>query len=88
MSCHARGTNQMRIEISIENENEDCFEHEGYYDTIDEAIQNLYRLKIDEVVSKASRCHKCVYELNCSSSDKDGNCPDYKRDPPDGGYYG
>ena len=36
-----------------------------------------------------SRCHKCVYELQCSrDKDNERNCPDYKRDAPDGGYYG
>lgn len=34
----------MRIEICIENENEE-FEHEGYYDSIDSAIQTLQNLK-------------------------------------------
>lgn len=35
------------------------------------------------------RCKKCVYELQCSKDkDNDRNCPDYKRDAPDGGYYG
>lgn len=35
------------------------------------------------------RCKKCVYELQCSKDkDADRNCPDYKRDAPDGGYYG
>lgn len=34
----------MRIEINIENENEE-FEHEGYYDSIDSAIQALQNLK-------------------------------------------
>ena len=37
-----------------------------------------------------SRCHKCVYELNCLIDDRDskGKCPHYQRDAPDGGYYG
>ena len=34
------------------------------------------------------RCSKCVYEGSCSYDDSDGNCPKYKRDPPDGGFYG
>ena len=35
------------------------------------------------------RCHKCVYELRCSKDKDNGRkCPDYKRDAPDGGYYG
>ena len=36
---------------------------------------------------KSSRCYKCVYEGECRSFDK-GDCKRYKRDPPDGGYYG
>lgn len=43
-------------------------------------IDSLYKIK--------SRCHKCVYENTCSKNDIDGKCPNYKRDPPDGGYYG
>lgn len=35
------------------------------------------------------RCSKCVYELYCSKDkDNERKCPDYKRDAPDGGYYG
>lgn len=38
---------------------------------------------------KGPRCRKCVYEVTCSrDKDSDGNCPDYKRDAPDGGFYG
>ena len=36
---------------------------------------------------KYIRCHKCVYEDICQDFDT-GNCHKYKRDPPDGGYYG
>ena len=36
-----------------------------------------------------SRCYKCVYEMTClRNKDIEGKCPDYKRDAPDGGYYG
>ncbi len=35
------------------------------------------------------RCEKCIHELYCSKDkDKERKCPDYKRDAPDGGYYG
>ena len=37
---------------------------------------------------KYSRCPKCVYEDTCRSFDNKGDCKKYKRDPPDGGYYG
>ncbi len=45
-------------------------------------IDSLHNFKIE------SRCHKCIYENTCSRNDIDGKCPSYKRDPPDGGYYG
>ena len=45
-------------------------------------IDSLYKIEIK------SRCHKCVYENICSKNDIDGKCSSYKRDPPDGGYYG
>ena len=35
------------------------------------------------------RCEKCVYnDYFCGHTDYNGDCPLYKRDPPDGGYYG
>ena len=35
------------------------------------------------------RCHKCVYTWpSCGDNDKFGGCKTYKRDPPDGGFYG
>jgi calcineurin-like phosphoesterase family protein len=35
------------------------------------------------------RCHKCVYTWpSCGDNDRFGGCKTYKRDPPDGGFYG
>ena len=31
-------------------------------------------------------CHKCVYEVGCQGNPI--GCKKYKRDSPDGGYYG
>ncbi len=31
-------------------------------------------------------CHKCVHEVGCHGNPV--GCKDYKRDAPDGGYYG
>lgn len=39
----------------------------------------------DEVETKRN-CHKCVYEVGCT--DNPVGCKRYKRDAPDGGYYG
>lgn len=54
--------------------------------------------RLNEVIMKLStklmkldksRCKKCVHEVVCHcENDMDGNCPNYKRDPKDGGYYG
>ena len=37
-----------------------------------------------------TKCAKCVYEVGCATrgSLKEFPCPSYKRDAPDGGYYG
>lgn len=36
-----------------------------------------------------TRCYKCVFDYNsCGENDFYGTCPKYKRDPPDGGFYG
>ena len=40
------------------------------------------------IPTEMSRCYKCVYEGTCSGNDNYGQCTKYKRDPPDGGYYG
>ena len=46
-------------------------------------------VKKDISVKDMSRCHKCVYEMTCfRDRDFEGTCPNYKRDAPDGGYYG
>ena len=38
---------------------------------------------------KAPRCNKCVFNSwNCGDTDTYGKCKTYKRDPPDGGFYG
>lgn len=35
----------LEVEISIAHPDDDCFEHEGYYDSIDEAIEALKYIK-------------------------------------------
>lgn len=36
-----------------------------------------------------SRCGKCVYTWpSCGDNDRFGGCKTYRRDPPDGGFYG
>ena len=45
-----------------------------------------------DLAFKVSNCDKCVWQYNkCSGQPINGHCPEgvkYKRDPPDGGYYG
>lgn len=53
------------------------------------AINALYEIEERRVLSKSHRCHKCVYENTCTkNNDINGSCTSYRRDPPDGGYYG
>lgn len=52
---------------------------------IAEEYMDIFIRKVD----KMPRCHKCVYETQCSKDkDNEHKCPKYKRDAPDGGYYG
>lgn len=71
-------------------EDEDVwYEHDSYCDSIDEAIERLLELKRKEEKIAQPRCDKCVHlPIYCGHDDKNGNCSHYKRDPPDGGYYG
>ena len=34
------------------------------------------------------RCRKCVFEVTCQDKENAASCKRYKRDAPDGGYYG
>ena len=71
---------------------EDCRWGKG--ETPDADDYCSFGAKMDEKVQslankKYPRCSKCVYEMGCSRTyDNEGTCPKYKRDAPDGGYYG
>ena len=69
-----------------------CYEHwhSNVYDylsqidTIADFVEDILSAMKD-----TSRCNKCVNYTACSrDKDREGNCKDYKRDAPDGGYYG
>ena len=54
---------------------------------IKEKYKNTEKPKTKEII--IPRCDKCVYDfISCHDTDKEGKCRTYKRDPPDGGYYG
>ncbi len=74
----------MIIEIKINDSK--CYQ----FDSFEQAINGLYNLKWQQITSGPAvcRCSKCVYENSCSNIDIDGSCSTYRRDPPDGGYYG
>lgn len=59
------------------------------YNALVNYFNKVLKLYDDNKIKNNSRCHKCVYEMVCSK-DKDNNrhCPNYKKDSPDGGYYG
>lgn len=77
----------MKIEIVIDHnmERKHCI-----FSSYEDAINTLYNLKAQGIRSRLTtcRCTKCVYENTCYNIDIDGSCKEYKRDPPDGGYYG
>ena len=80
----------MTVDINIDN---------GKYkincNSIEEAISNLSDIAMENIreVNKSresiknSRCHKCLYSNMCTDIDT-GDCKKYKKDSPDGGYYG
>lgn len=92
----------MRIEICTCEDNDDLFEHDGYYDSIEEAIARLKTLEQNDKISpqealriyKIVNCNRCVWQgYSCSgpiliSEPECPPCLKFKRDPPDGGYYG
>ena len=72
-----------------------CDSHDCYPVLLDDAIEEM-RAKVKECFDQIQilptapkqRCEKCVYEFKCADSYFDRRCERYKRDPPDGGYYG
>lgn len=55
-------------------------------------VPEHYELMFEErfIQPLPARCGKCVYETHCPGRNTDINqtCHNYKRDAPDGGYYG
>lgn len=47
---------------------------------------NTSKVKVNKRDNIIRDCHKCRYEVGCYGNPI--GCKDYKRDPPDGGYYG
>ena len=46
-------------------------------------------INLAKSIGKRPRCHKCVYEMRCAKDkDNEQECPNYRRDATDGGYYG
>ncbi len=57
-----------------------------------EELKQYANLKFEEryIEPLPPRCGKCVYENHCPGRGTDYNhiCHNYKKDAPDGGYYG
>lgn len=75
----------MRIEISTGNNYGD-FEHYAYCDSIDDAIATLKSLKFTKITNRCNHCFHFL--LSCAGAETCPSGKKYKRDPPDGGYYG
>lgn len=48
----------------------------------------MYAYDCENFTPAINKCEKCVYELTCGSRGMKNKCFKYKRDAPDGGYYG
>ena len=47
-----------------------------------------YQTRIPETIAVNVKCDKCVWQHTTSCPGDPIHCDNYKRDPPDGGYYG
>ena len=69
--------------------------HDCYPCDLEFVIQEIdeFRAKVkaeEEIYNQLIPCDKCVKELQCANAHtrQATRCKDFKRDPPDGGYYG
>lgn len=92
-------TNLIGFDIELIDIDHDAGDYTSLLDWLEETGRNYpIRFHSESPVDAANirtthepkpRCSKCVYELYCSKDkDNERECPDYKRDAPDGGYYG
>ena len=66
-----------------------CATHNDRNNSCPDFMGGSNKIFIDEKPVDKSRCNKCIYEaFNCGENDFYGNCPKYKKDLPDGGFYG
>lgn len=68
---------------------------QGHSEVIEEATKKYIEQFVDvkdvaigdkNEFSQTRDCHNCIYEVGCHGNPV--NCKSYKRDAPDGGYYG
>lgn len=66
-------------------------ENLSWNELCDRGVELFQKLKKESIPPKKvyPRCNKCVYENTCiGGMDNENECLYYKRDAPDGGYYG
>lgn len=80
VDCH----NNTPILLDVIINDMKIYEPPNGYDTVMAQILNIASNTIPQ-----PRCEKCVYAYpGCGDYDGFGKCKSYRRDPPDGGYYG
>ena len=65
--------------------------HNCYPVLLDDVIEELKSLPRPAKPIEESRCGNCAHGITCRGfyvSNSNGACPDYVKDPPDGGFYG
>lgn len=85
----------IRAELYVRNtfgrNNAPVLEKLSWNELCDRGIELFEELKKEDVPPKKiyPRCDKCIRWRGCARDmDNDNSCPRYKRDAPDGGYYG
>lgn len=69
----------------LEEETGECPHWSGIFCKLD-FVKKEWAPHISSENEIKRNCHKCVYEVGCT--DNPVGCKRYKRDAPDGGYYG
>lgn len=73
-------------EVLYSKHKKNCDHCNLYYNCVERLNRSMFCNNYNFV---QPRCDKCVYNFpTCNDEDWHGECKTYKRDPPDGGYYG
>lgn len=79
------------LEELVDELQDRCEKLKGDKEALLKLLDEKSRKDLDNVINNidVSKCEKCINEVKCKVNGVyKSNCKDYKRDSPDGGYYG